>query len=216
LRLRPSFNRCSLCVPSSLPCAGSRYINPDEGHKAGRNPRVRTRICRRPGAHSDPAMTSSAMEAPARSPVHPTPTRNWHHHVHFIPGFNAPLQHGSPRQLRVHTALFLDPQDASPTRQTAHNPTKLPPRRQTVGSQSITQAFTMSSIAREEGVRKPWGSRQEAVVHVQAPFPFNIARKGNESVRRLSSTFASSPCCRKSSKTPKYTALTHRSKNPAT
>ena len=74
----------------------------------------------------------------------------------------------------------------------------------------------MGSMTREEGVKKSSGSRQEVVVHIQAPFPFNIARKGNESVRRLSSTYASSPCWRKSSSTPKYTAFAHRSKNPAT
>jgi hypothetical protein len=65
-------------------------------------------------------------------------------------------------------------------------------------------------------VRKSWGSSQEGVVHIQAPFPFNIGRKGNDNVRRQSSTFTSSPCWRKSSSTPKYTGFAQRSKNPAT
>jgi hypothetical protein len=142
--------------------------------------------------------------------------RHSHHNLHFSCESSLSLPHASTPPTLL-TPLYF------PDRENVFLPTKqftTPPRYkhtpETVGSQSITQAFSVGSMTNEEGARKSWGSRQEAVVHIQAPFPFNIGRKGNDSVRRQSSTFASSPCCRKSSSTPKYTGFTHRSKNPAT
>ena len=110
---------------------------------------------------------------------------------------------------RTDNALFCPPHQAS-------NSTWPQAHRSPAGSQSINPIITVISSAEEEGVRKSRGSRQEALMLTQEVFPFNTARKGNDSVRRLSSTVVSSPCCRKSSSTPKYTAFAHRSKNPAT
>lgn len=143
------------------------------------------------------------------------PPRRSRHQLDIFSPFSPTVPHASPHQPRLAPHHFMHRRDHLPLAKPPQ-PTQPQPHSRTAGSQSITQAFTMSSITREEVVRKSWGSSQEVVVHIPEPFPFNTVRSENDNVRRLSSTFTSSPCCRKSSSTPKYTAFAHRSKNPAT